>query len=267
VHIAFGYRVIETTVEPFGGHSAPTLYAEIALDTDGAWKHALSEHKDRILRWRDDLMRSISEALTPLLDKARRQASHLALRSVLTPIEAKLTLALKGAGVLHIADDGAKGDEGDSERQRRGGKGGGSGRNGRLPTVEGASAREIERPTGVRIEVVETSFLEGKLYSWEISDKALIVRLDKELFADSVGWPPRLAEPAIIQLVTSYLSHAIEMEFRSGKTGILKTLTPQLRERIKDWAEGEGWAIAPRLNRALLVDMPGSPRTGNGEAR
>jgi anti-sigma regulatory factor (Ser/Thr protein kinase) len=100
VHIAFGHRVIETTKEPFGTKSAPTLYCEITLDPTTPWKHALSEHKDEVVHHRDELIGSIHAEIESLLEKSAQQASHLALHGMIAPIEAALTKALKGAGVL-----------------------------------------------------------------------------------------------------------------------------------------------------------------------
>ena len=116
VHIAFGHRIIETTREPFGGESAPTLYCEVALDASTPWKHSLSEHKDKVVRNRDELMASIQKQITPLLKKSSQQAAYLALKMMAAPIEAQLTRALKAAGILHVdpdedpLDGGGRGD-------------------------------------------------------------------------------------------------------------------------------------------------------------
>jgi hypothetical protein len=89
------------TRDPFEGVSAPTLYVEVDLDDKTPWKYQLSDHKDKVVRYRDKLIDSIHEAIKPLLDKAREQATNLALLEMTAQIQEPLNKAMKGAGLLH----------------------------------------------------------------------------------------------------------------------------------------------------------------------
>ena len=248
VHIAFGHRIIETTREPFGGQSAPTLYCEVTLDASTPWKHSLSEHKDKVVRNRDELMASIQEQLKLLLEQSSQQASYLALKIMAAPIEAQLTKALKAAGILHIDPEEEPmegGEHGDTDRHVKRGK--------RLytPVDEGDPGKPIPRPTGIQIAWRTREQLEDKLWNWDISGKLMTIELDKEQFQDTVGFPPKIRELHVVQLVASLLSHAIEMEYWNSSGSLVGVLTPKLRSQLAQWAS-ESSRIAPYLNRTIL---------------
>lgn len=248
VHIAFGHRIIETTREPFCGKSAPTLYCEVTLDAATPWKHSLSEHKDKVVRNRDELMASIHEQITPLLEKSSQQAEYLALKIMATPIETQLTKALKAAGILHVDPDEDPmdgGGDGDVLGPVKPGK------RPQTPIDEGDPAKPVGKPTGVQIAWRNREQLEDKLWNWDISGKIMTIQLDKDQFQETVGYPPKIRERHVLQLVTSLLSHAIEMEYWNDADSLISVVTPKLRKQIDNWAS-ESSRIAPYLNRTIL---------------
>jgi hypothetical protein len=247
VHISFGHRVIETTREPFAGESAPTLYVEVALDETTPWKHALSEHKDKVVRYRKELINSIHAEIRELLKASSQQASYLALKMMTAPIEAQLTRALKGAGVLHVDPD---------EEPVEGGGGDGPGpvepgSHVRSAVDDGDPAKEAKRPTGIQIDWRKKEQLEGKLWSWEISGRQMVILLDEDQFKPTIGYPPKLRDQLVIQLVAAILSHAVEMEYLVNEPALIAALTPKLHKQVQEWAQNHN-AIAPYLNRAIL---------------
>jgi anti-sigma regulatory factor (Ser/Thr protein kinase) len=249
VHIAFGHRVIERTREPFAGESAPTLYCEIYLDDRTPWKHALSEHKDKVIRHRKELIASIHAEISELLKRASQQASYLALKVMTAPIEVQLTRALKGAGILHV----------DPDEESAPGEGNGHGQQGkpnrtRTPIDDGDTAKEAKRPTGVQIDWRTKEQLGGKLWSWEITGRRMLILLDREQFEPTIGYPPKLREQHVVQLVASILSHAIEAEYRQDISALMGALTPKLYQQVKEWAENHNM-IAPYLNRTILESV------------
>jgi anti-sigma regulatory factor (Ser/Thr protein kinase) len=250
VHIAFGHRVIETTREPFHGESAPTLYAEIALDDTTPWKHQLSEHKDKVVgKYRGELILSIYRQIEALLKQSANQASYLALKEMTVPIEAQLTRALKGAGVLHVDPE---------EEPEEGGTFGDTdtpvtpSKQTRTPVEDGDDAQP-QKPTGVQIDWRDKDQLEGKLWSWEITGKQMLLLLDKDQFRVTIGYPPKVRDQVVVQLIAALLSHAIEAEYRLGSPALKLALTSKLRKQIEEWALEDPHKIAPYLNRAILI--------------
>ena len=151
VHISFVNRVVELTREPYKGETAPTLYVEVQLDPKTPWKHQLSEHKDKIVNYREELSDSIHAEIKEILARSAKQADHLVLKGMTFPIEAALNQALKAAGILHIneEDEAEPGGHGDGERGEGGG-GGANGNNARPVRDEGAEAKP-HKPRGVKI--------------------------------------------------------------------------------------------------------------------
>src|SRR5262249_60674055 len=97
-HISFAHRVIEMTRDAFMGKSAPTLYVEVQIDETTPWKYQMTDHKDRVvgnskdgrvhkIDIREKLMKSVFEAIKPLLEKWEKQAQNLALSLMISPIE------------------------------------------------------------------------------------------------------------------------------------------------------------------------------------
>jgi hypothetical protein len=251
VHISFGHRVIETTREPFMGESAPTLYVEVALDETTPWKHELSEHKDKVVgRHRKELMNSIHAEINELLKASVQQASYLALKTMTAPIETQLTRALKGAGVLYVDpdEDPFEGGDGDGPGPVK------PGERVRPPVDDGDPAKEAKRPTGVQIEWATPEFLAGKLWSWEISGRQMKIVLDENQFKPTIGYPPKLRDQLVIQLVAAILSHAVEMEFWNNDAVLTAAVTPKLRKQLEEWADTYQ-KIAPYLNRAILESV------------
>jgi hypothetical protein len=256
VHISFGHRVIETTREPFMGESAPTLYVEVALDETTPWKHELSEHKDKVVgRHRKELMNSIHAEIRELLKASSQQASYLALKMMTAPIETQLTKALRGAGVLYVDPDeeldeqipvdGPPGPPGPEPAPKEPLQN---------PIDEGDPAKEAKRPTGVQIDWATTEFLAGKLWSWEISGRQMKIVLDENQFKPTIGYPPKLRDQLVIQLVAAILSHAIEMEYWNNEANLTAALTPKLRKQVEEWANTYE-KIAPYLNRTILESV------------
>lgn len=247
VHIAFGHRVIETTREPFYGESAPTLYCEVQLDDTTPWKHSLSEHKDKVVHNRADLVKDIYGQIRELLEKSSEEAAYVALQGMTAPIETRMTRALRGAGLLHVDPDedpteggefGAT-DEPIDERSEQA----------RTAVDDGDPAKEAAKPTGVQIVWRTREQLEDKLWSWEISGKQVLIMLDKDQFIGTVGYPPKVRDLLVIQLVATLLSHAVEMEYQVGSPVLSRILTPKLHKQLGEWEPGR---IAPYLNRAIL---------------
>ena len=96
VHVAFGHRVIEATRDPFQGKSVPTLYAEVELDRECPWKYCLSDHKTKVVKYRDELIESIYKQIEPLLLKSEHQAHNLALREMTAPITSPVLAPRRG---------------------------------------------------------------------------------------------------------------------------------------------------------------------------
>ena len=253
VHIGFRHRVIEPTIEPFKGASAPTLYAEVMLDDTGPWKHALSDHKDKVVGHRAALMDSIHSQIAELLEESATEAKTLALANMVAPIETTLQKALKGAGVLYHdpeeepTDGGIGGGGGGG-----GGDGGAGGKKLHTPTDEGEEAKpHTPKPTGVKVEFLTREQLEGKLWHWVVSGKNMVVSLDKDWF-NVLGWPPKDADRRLIELVAGILSHALEFEYHINNSAALEQiLTRKLRTQMDGWFNDNG-KIAPYLNRAIL---------------
>jgi Histidine kinase-, DNA gyrase B-, and HSP90-like ATPase len=251
VHIAFGHRVIETTREPFLGESAPTLYCEVVLDDTTPWKHDLSEHKDKVVRHRKELVETIHAAIEPLLKLSAEQSSYLALKGMTAPIEALLTRALRGAGVLHVdeepdidvIDPGPPGPPGPDPAPIE---------ESQSPAEDGESAKEAKRPTGVQIGWRGAEQLEGKLWSWDINRRQILILLDREQFAPTVGYPPKVRDHAVVQLVAAFLSHGLEAEYRKDSSALIGAVTPGLRKKMQAWDE-EHNSIAPYINRELIT--------------
>lgn len=255
VSITFGHRVIEMTREPFGMASAPTLYCEVDLDSSTAWKHALSDHKDKVVHFRDKLMESINAEIAGLLEQSRQETQNLKLAMFTAPIEMAMTNVLKGAGVLHSDPDeephegggfgdGAGGGDSDDDTGDKGDKA-------HNPTDEGDPAKEQPKPTGIKITWEDPGRLAGA-WNWEILGKTMVLKLDRGIFGETVDYPPKVRDKAVVQLLTSFLAHAIDMEFFSNEKGLVGVITPKLRKQLADWAEEDGARIAPRLNRVFL---------------
>jgi hypothetical protein len=248
VHIAFRHRFIESTREPFGGESAPTLYCEVTLDDNVPWKEALSENKDKIVRYREGLMESIQAQIEELISRSAQQASYLALKGLTAPIESHLTRALRAAGLLHVDPD-EEPEEGPGRGEGEGPVASGS----KLytPTDTGDPGREANKPTGVMIDWRTPEQLAGKVWDWQINGKALVILLDKDEFSQTIGWPPSLRDRHVLQLIASYLAHALEMEYWNNTPRLVGIVTPRLQLQIEQWAGAE--KIAPYLNRAVLT--------------
>lgn len=251
VHIAFGHRVIESTRDPFKGKSAPTLYAEIQLDDSTAWKHQLSEHKDRVVRYRDELMASIHEAIKDLLDKSSRQAQNLALNLMIAPIETALNKAIKGAGNLLIdpLEEPMLGSEhGDGEISEK------KARRIFTPAANGIPAKERKRPTGISFDWRTPEQLEGRAYAWELSGSLLIILLDETLFKPILDWPPTAKNDHLQKMVINFASNAIQMEFINDERKLKGIIDPKLIGQISSWLGKDGY-IAPRLIGLFLRSM------------
>jgi anti-sigma regulatory factor (Ser/Thr protein kinase) len=262
VHIAFQHRVIETTRDPFQGRSAPTLYVEVQLDHTTPWKHMLAQHKDKVVRERDPLMDSIFTAIEPLLKRSEKHAESLALNAMLAPIENDINKALRSAGILAVDPEeeptpgGLDGEEAGVINPSPTGP---NGVEARTPVVNGEPAKPTPQPTGVRVEYKEPEKLEGKGFSWEVSDKLLIITLDKSLLKPVLGWPIKVRDEHVKHLIVSFVSHAIEAD-HMRKKGIERILTKAMREKVLKWADEEQ-KIAPYLYAELLRNTTPTSRS------
>ena len=252
VHVAFQHRVIEATRDPFQGKSAPTLYAEIQLDENTPWKHQLSEHKDKVVRYREELMDAIHDTIKSLIERSEQQAQALALNAMVAPIESALNKALKAAGLLNH-DPNEEPDQGGLH-----GDGPGPTENKQkrvvTPTPEGDPAKEVKKPTGVRFEFRKDATLEGKAYSWEISGPTMTVLLGEELFKPVINWPPKARDKHTAHMIVGILSHAIEIEYWANEPVLRGVITPKLKNRIDGWVatNSKQVRIAPYLYRDLI---------------
>lgn len=253
IHIAFGHRVIESTRDPFRGKSAPTLYAEIQLDDTTPWKHQLSEHKDKVVRYREELMTSIHEAIKDLLDKSSRQAQNLALNLMIAPIESALNKALKGVGDLFLDPNedpmigGERGEGPGPEKKRK--------RYLFSPVKDGEQAKEIRRPTGISFDWRSPDQLEGRAYAWELSGALLMILLDETLFAPILDWPPTQRNDHITKIVVGFASNAIQMEYLNDEKKLKGVIDQKLINQISTWMT-ERTYIAPRLMGMFLRAIP-----------
>jgi hypothetical protein len=208
----------------------------------------LSEHKDKVVRYRDELMEQIHEAIKSLLEKSEQQAQNLALKAMTAPIESALNKALKGAGLLHIDPN--------EEPEEGGGHGDGPGpvkpgKRKYTPTPEGDPAKEVKHPTGVRFDFRPDEKLEGRAYGWEISGKTMTVLLAESLFKPVIEWPPKARDKHVAHIIVGFVAHAIEMEYWDDEKSLRGVVTDKLIDRISGWAQTKA-KVAPYLYRQLI---------------
>ena len=246
VHIAFRHRVIEMTRDPFMGVSAPTLYVEVQLDEKTPWKYQLSDHKDKVVRHRDALMESINEAIKPLLAKAKDQATNLALLELTAKIQEPINKAIKGAGLLHydpeeepVAGGIRLGDDVADKTQLH------------APKDVGDPGKEITRPTGIKIEYVSKATLEGRAFAWDIAEKLMTIKLEKEMFSEILGWPPKMRDKHVVHLVVSFLSHAVDLLYCDEGEKLRRAVSKGLYEQIENWAT-QPEKVAPYLYNRII---------------
>jgi hypothetical protein len=120
------------------------------------------------------------------------------------------------------------------------------------PKPDGDEAKEADKPTGVAIEWLPREKLGGKAYKWEVRGKQLIITLEIEQHERTIKIPPNFRHPHVVQLVASYLSHAIDFEYWNNSPALFHTITPKLRKQIEEWAQSNEQWIAPYLNRRIL---------------
>lgn len=254
VHIAFRHRVIEITRDPFMGVTAPTLYVEINLHETTPWKYQLSDHKDKVVRHRDTLMESINEAIKPLIDKAKERATNLALLEMAAQIEGPINKALKAKGALFI-DPNDETNVGVFNNDVDGGSindpSPGPNEAVREPKDDGDPAKDIAKPNGIRIEYADKAALEGRAFAWDITGKLLTIILERERFSDLLGWPPRMRERIVVDLVVSFLSHAIDMMFWDKTEDLRRAVSKNLFVQIEEWA-GKKEKIAPYFYNHII---------------
>lgn len=243
VLVIFGHRVIERTDDPFQGKSAPTLYAELELcEGDGA-KYLLSDKKDKIVRYRDELMESIHAALADLIEKAREEGQHLALASISLPIQEKLTKALQGSGVVFVDPN----EEGELPGDGRGPVRAGTGRV--KPVRDEGEAAKERPPTGVQIEWWWLEQLNRMPYDTTFSACSVTVKLAREYYDGIIEWPPKQRDQRIVELIVGFVARGIENAYETGDRSVLRALKPKLQRRVEEWAASH--EIAPRLQAEL----------------
>src|SRR5262249_292013 len=247
VHVAFGHRVIEVMRDPFKGKCVPTIYVEIVLDSATQWKFQLSEHKDKVVEHRETLVDGINAAIKALLEKSQQQSQNLALRAMTAPIEAALNKAMRGAGILHMEEAeesgfpvGPPNPEPPEPGERVG-----------PLTEEGNPAKPAAKPTGVSIEWLESSKMEGRAYGWHLSGKQIIIQLDRDLFHPVMDWPPKFREPHVVHILVSLIAHAVEMEWQGNPDSLRGVMARRLVDKLDDWAN-EPKKIAPYLYAQLI---------------
>ena len=219
------------------------------LAEDG-WKYALSDHKDRIVKYRADLFESVHTELGDLLKQAEERAHHIALRLVIAPIEEKLTKALRGVGVLHVdPSEEPEHGEGEGGRKKR--------TRVKSSVEDGEPAKLAKTPTGVRVEYRNADQLKGKLWDWKVGEYELEVDLLEDHFRPVFGFPPDSRDWTFINIIVSFLAHGVEMEYWGGDEAVLKAFKPRLQRKIKDWAENN--EIAPRFHAAVMHGLQEDP--------
>jgi hypothetical protein len=95
VHIGFGHRIVKTTRAPFGG-AASNVYVEV--DLAEGWAPHLSDHKDEVVGYRDELYASITTQILFLLEQAKRQTESLHIKTLNTNLTTWLRRAMSGNG-------------------------------------------------------------------------------------------------------------------------------------------------------------------------
>jgi hypothetical protein len=199
-------------------------------------------------------MESIHVAIEPLLKKAKEQATDLALLEMTAQIEAPINKAMKAAGLLNVDPE----DEALNDKTSRNEEDGGDrvGKNQRLyPLKEtGEPAKEIAQPTGVRIEYVEKDKLEGRAFGWDINGKLMTIKLEKEMFSEILGWPPKMRDKHVVHLVVSFLSHAFDMLYWDETENLRRAVSKSLYQQIEDWAS-QPVKIAPYLYKHIISSI------------
>lgn len=248
-HIAFQHRVIEMTRDPFKGTSAPTLYVEVRLDATTPWKFCLSDHKDGVVRYREELINSIHSEIEALLDKAREQATNLALIEMTALIEGPINKALKGAGLL-CSDENSQSEEdgpchfSSSETDEKT----------FAAAKEGASEGSPSSPTGVEIRYIDKKRMEGRAFAWDIEGKRLILRLERERFSKVCDWPPNLRNMHVAHLLISFICHAVDDMFWHDADSLARAVNKKLFREISEWSE-QPQSIAPLLYSRLIEQI------------
>ncbi len=256
VHLAFGHRVIEMTRDPFFGNSAPTLYIEVHLDPKTPWKYQLSDHKDKVVHYRDELMESINTGIKVLLEKSKKQASDLALRQMTAEIMTPINKALKSVGALTIdpEEEGIDTEIGTHVGDENGGEDGDEGTKTEMFDLfdgVGEQGKAVKRPTGIKIDYSPKARMEGRAFTWEINNKLMTITLEEEMFTAVLGWPPKIRDKHVIHLVISFLAHAMDMMFWDQTASLRKAVSKKLFAQIEGWS-GEPNKIAPYLYRELM---------------
>lgn len=249
VHIAFRHRVIEQTFDPFFGASAPTLYVEVDLDDSTPWKFQLSDHKDKVVRHREELMDGIHAAIKRLLELSAKQSQFLALNAMIAPIETSLNRALKGAGLLFVdpneePDGGSHGDGPGPVKP---------GNRLQTPQDEGEPAKEIPRPRGINFDWRTQAELRGRAYDWHFSGPMMTILLDADLFKPVIDWPPSSQNEHLTKQIVGFLSAAIENQYLVNSRDMRGVLTPKLIKQIEEWSATNH--VAPYLYRTIITQM------------
>jgi Histidine kinase-, DNA gyrase B-, and HSP90-like ATPase len=244
VLVIFGPRVIEKTEDPFQGAAVPTLYAEVELHQEDGAKYLLSDKKDRIVKYRDQLMESIRAALIDLIELAREEGAHLALSSITVPLQVKLTRALQGSGILVVDPD----EPGEHEEGQGGRSAGGT-----KPISEEGVPAKPKPPTGVTITWHPLDKLNYLPYDTKISRHSIEVQLAREYYEDIVGYPPKLRDQKVVELTVAIIARGIEVRYMNGDHDVTAPLKPKLRAKIESW--GEENEIAPRLQVELQARL------------
>lgn len=260
VHIAFMHRVIEHTKDPFKGRSAPNLYVEVQLDETTRWKYMLSTHKDKIVKYRDDLINSIYEQIKDLVDKAAQQTQDMQLDIMVAPVAETITMALRAAGVLYVdpGEDPSPGGQGKRGGPGPSNPGGPNGRKLRRKATEGDAAKPAQGPAGIKFDWRTRDQLEGKAYSWMFSGNLMTVLLDRDMFVDLINWRERERAHLTLHLLAGPVSQAIEFEFLHGNAVIKSVITPAFYQQVEEWAN-DNEIIAPHLYRTIIdrANRPG----------
>jgi hypothetical protein len=81
-------------------------------------------------------------------------------------------------------------------------------------------------------------------FAWDITGKLMTIKLEKEMFSEVLGWPPKMHDKHVVHLVVSFLSHAIDMMYWSDSEKLRKAVSKALYQQIEDWAS-EPEKIAP----------------------
>ena len=74
---------------------------------------------------------------------------------------------------------------------------------------------------------------------------------DRLRFSELIGWPPNVRNQHVIELVVSFLTHAIDMMFWDQEAALRKAVSKSLFKQIEGWSTTRE-KIAPYLYNRII---------------